>query len=511
MQSKRGFTGAIVAMLAFAMLGLTGSAEATTGCATDVGTHPGGEWPSMNHDLSNTRNQDQEAVIGADNVADLEPAWVRSSVDWDGEGIFQSTPVIADGCIYVASGTSGLVFAANADTGEFVWTHQLPGGALGLTVEPGDEPGEGLVHANSFAPGDLRANAINQKDGTLAWSTPPLTDPERPQDGSVIHHSPVIWDGMAFVSVSRGVGDDARAPMVILDTENGTPLVGPFLPIPEEDLEQGFTGAGAWSTAAVDAEEGFLYVATADPDSFTSEHRYSNAILKIDFRRDSPTLGDIVDAYRGRSESFVDVPGQYTNPACQAEPELITLASSSITCLQLDYDFGASVNLFENSFGHKVVGALQKSGTYHAAYADNMQRAWTVDMSPTPFGVGNATTAAYDGQKLYAGVNPGNVVALDKDFDLPHWVSNTLGDAVKYQPMTYANGVVYTLTATGSLVAMDADTGATLLHRPLSADLGGQCSTEGGGVAVARNTVYAQCDSGPDGGSIVALTIPGAY
>ncbi|TML84162.1 MAG: hypothetical protein E6G07_00245, partial [Actinobacteria bacterium] len=95
------------------------------GCAaTGV---PGGEWRSYGGDYSNSRTQFHEKVISEADVPTLSPAWTFSTKSVGAEGDFTGTPVIADGCMYVAS-TRGWVFAVNADSGRLVWKRKLPYG-----------------------------------------------------------------------------------------------------------------------------------------------------------------------------------------------------------------------------------------------------------------------------------------------------------------------------------------------------------------------------------------------
>ena len=75
------------------------------------------------HDFANTRHQHRERAISPGDVAELAPAWTFSTVDAGGEGDITGTPVVADGCVYVAT-NRGWVFALNADTGELVWKAQ---------------------------------------------------------------------------------------------------------------------------------------------------------------------------------------------------------------------------------------------------------------------------------------------------------------------------------------------------------------------------------------------------
>jgi outer membrane protein assembly factor BamB len=41
-----------------------------------------------------------------------------------GGGVYNNTPVIADGCLYLAD-SSGALHALNADSGDLVWTVEL--------------------------------------------------------------------------------------------------------------------------------------------------------------------------------------------------------------------------------------------------------------------------------------------------------------------------------------------------------------------------------------------------
>jgi hypothetical protein len=75
---------------------------------------------------------------------------------------------------------------------------------------------------------------------------------------------------------------------------------------------------------------------------------------------------------------------------------------------------------------------------------------------------------------------------------------------------------VWLASGLGILHAFDAATGAPLLARPMQVDAGGFCMNAGGGVAIARNTVYAVCGDGEPGlgsnegagGYIVAYRLP---
>src|SRR5687767_5444713 len=92
-------------------------------------SHKGGDWPNYGHDLDNTRNQPKEKKIGTLEAAQLQPAWTFSSEANDGAGDFSGTPIVVDGCVYVAS-NDGWVFAVNADNGKLVWSSKIKGGGI---------------------------------------------------------------------------------------------------------------------------------------------------------------------------------------------------------------------------------------------------------------------------------------------------------------------------------------------------------------------------------------------
>lgn len=101
------------------------AASALPGCARSVDT--GGEWRSYGRDSANTRHQADERLISAADVPLLTPAWTFSTATAGGEGDITGTPVVGDGCVYVAT-NGGWVFAMNADTGKVAWKTKLPYG-----------------------------------------------------------------------------------------------------------------------------------------------------------------------------------------------------------------------------------------------------------------------------------------------------------------------------------------------------------------------------------------------
>src|SRR3954447_2172776 len=119
-----------------------GSAQAATvpGCASPA---PGGDWPMYGGTVDNHRDQTAERTLTTANVSKLALAWKLAMPDG---GVIQSTPVVADGCVF--TGTSlGTVVPVNADTGQTVWKPCLANaGSIAFT-------GVGIVAAPAVSDG----------------------------------------------------------------------------------------------------------------------------------------------------------------------------------------------------------------------------------------------------------------------------------------------------------------------------------------------------------------------
>jgi polyvinyl alcohol dehydrogenase (cytochrome) len=499
------------AVLALPLLALP-SVAASASCGP--AKHVGGDWPSMGHDQSNTRTQPAEKTIGQVEAALLAPAWSFSASAAGGSGDFTGTPVIADGCLYVGS-NDGWVFAANADTGEKVWaTHVTDEGGINSSVTVQD----GQVYAAVARVGSPFVTALDQKTGRVLWKT---TIDKQP--GSDVYGSPVIVDGVLLEGVSGGsaeLGDEAdryafqgslnfvetgrsprsrKAPGTLL---RKTWTIQPPSAKPKND----FAGAAIWSTPAVDATTKTAFVGAGNPFRPQAEHKHTNSVLKFDVDRSSPRFGQVVGAYKGTIDEYVpefsslpcyDIPG---NPA-PYYPQGIG------QCGDLDMDFGASPNLFTLPDGRKVVGAGQKSGVYHVVDTTTMKPVWTQIVGPPSAVGGIVGSTAVAGGQVFGPITVGGYLwSVDQAAGGHKWVA-PIGDGAHWgNPVSTANGIVYTVDFRGFLDAYDAATGVSLLHRSLN--LGGPAAPtlSWGGVSIARGTIYAAVGmTGLPDGQVVAL------
>lgn len=490
-------TAVIVAALG-CLLARRGAEAATCAAAA-----AGGEWRSYGHDYSNTRHQDLETTIGPPQAATLDEAWSHSASSWGGSGDFPGTPVIADGCVYAGS-TGGWVFAANADTGELVWKTQFPGGATwGSVAVPADV---GKVFAGVSSGGHLAVAALDQMDGHVVWKKEVDT-----QNGAEIYSSAVYFDGMVIIGVSGGSAElsagDVRSLFhgsVVLRDANDGHLIQKIFTVPLGAMDptgHEYAGGGVWApTPAIDPISKYGYFSVGNPFNQQYQHENTDAIVKIDLDPSrTSTFGTIVGRYNGNVDQYY--PGASSLPC-------VTLLPSGVppyyptglgACGDLDLDFGTSPNIFSVN-GQQLVGAGQKSGVYHAFRSDTMEGKWTALVGlPSAIG-GIVGSATYDGAAITGPVTQlGYLWSVNASDGIYRWLAPVVDGAHYGQPVTSANGVMYTVDLKGFLDAFDAATGAPLLIRPmaLGSPTGGGSPVKTdpilslGGVAVARNTVYA--------------------
>jgi polyvinyl alcohol dehydrogenase (cytochrome) len=499
------------AVLVLPLLALPSSASTAGHCAP--AKHVGGEWRSYGHDSSNTRSQPAEKTIGRVEAALLAPAWTFSASAAGGSGDFTGTPTIADGCLYIAS-NDGWVFAANADTGEKVWATHLKEGGINSSVTAQD----GQLYVAVSRVGTPYVAALDQKSGRVLWTT---TIDKQP--GSDVYGSPVIVDGVLLEGVSGGsaeLGGEAdryafQGSMNLVETgtsPRSTTRAGQVLrktwtiQAPTAKPKNDFAGAGIWSTPAVDPAARVAYVGAGNPFRPQADHAHADAVLKFDIDRASPRFGQVVASYKGIVDEYFpqfsqlpcfDIPG---NPAPYYPQGLGQ-------CGDLDLDFGASPNLFTLPGGRKVVGAGQKSGVYHVMDAATMKPVWTQLVGPPSAVGGIVGSTAVAGGAVFGPITVGGYLwSVDQAAGAHRWVA-PVGDGAHWgNPVSTANGVVYTVDFRGFLDAYDAATGVSLLHRSLL--IGGPLAPtlSWGGVSIARGTIYAAVGmSGLPDGQVVAL------
>lgn len=481
--------GFVLALIAGAAL--HGGGLASVEAATCAGPHAGGDWPLYGQNTHNTRRQDAETTIDAANVGTLTNAWRFTPADFGGTGRMESTPVVGEGCVYVST-SSGFVYALNADSGELVWGKRLAtasaGQCCGGTIFAGAVH-DGVVYfgvgRHQRTPDPISGKtatfitALNSQTGAEIWKSPELAlEPGAYTNSSVVYYKGLVWLGISGDEVIvPGLAPNNRVGgFVIVDAANGTPLVRTRT-VPIEDFEiRGDAGGSIWSTAAID-DDGYGYAGTGQPNAWEGsiQSDYTNAIIKFDMERMrngawNPYFGQILGTIPGDRD------------------------------LGRDVDMAGSPSLYRDADGLQMVAAAQKSGNLHAGRTSSglpvgpqMLHVWEFPLSGIGSPLYNFCSVANDGSNVYAvGAIPGQLWSINGTTGAPNWVQ-AVNTNLAAEPVAFANGVVYFPGQNGTLYALDATTGNVLLQRNMRADGATGCANIGGGLAIARNTVYAMC------------------
>jgi polyvinyl alcohol dehydrogenase (cytochrome) len=480
-------TAALIAGASFAA-----PASAAAPC---TGKPAGGDWPVYGHDTANTRSQPISQGIGPGAVAGLKTAWVFSTASTGDNSGFESTPVVAGGCVFVGS-FNGFAYGLDATSGKLVWQRKLDvpkmgfGGALvGAPVVNGSA----VIYLVNVDGGPY-AIALNRSTGAVLWRSDVLVNkPPGAFQGFYTNASPIVANGLVVAGYSAPEGDSSKTGgFALIDAGTGK-IVKITETIPPADQAKGYAGGGLWSTPAYDPQTKYVYWGAGNPSSKDKEHPYTDAIIKIDLDRSHATFGEVVGSYEGNVDQYTDTLETLSHtPVCSAtDNNSIPQPLDDPACGQLDLDFGDSANLFTNSKGEKLVGDLQKSGVYHAAHADTMKPAWS-NIVGVSCQVCNAASSAYDGKSIYGGATPeGAEYALNRDDGSVGWLA-PLFEPVHFQSTSVADGVVWSLDDYANLNAWDAASGKPLARRALTLDAGARVSNmTSSGVAIAQHTVFA--------------------
>src|SRR5437879_5202758 len=195
--------------VSLSVVSFVSSASASAPCTT--APTRGGEWPMYGHDLANTRSQPGGAGLGPSPVVGLKPAWVFSTSSTGDETGFNATPVVYDGCVYVAS-FGGVAYALDAKSGLVVWQRKLEApnpGSGGVVVGAAAIAGTSVVFlVDEFtAP---YAIALKRSTGAVVWKSAPFAPPlssSAAQAGSYTNSSPVLANGFIAAGYSPPEGD----------------------------------------------------------------------------------------------------------------------------------------------------------------------------------------------------------------------------------------------------------------------------------------------------------------
>ena len=510
--------------------------------ATPVGTGWG-------IDAENTRSiPAAQAGLTAEDLHKLKLRWAfafSESID------VRSQPLVVGNVLFVGS-QSGTVYAMDARTGCVHWTFQATGeirSALVYRKELTVSTGRGEVNPTLFFD-DLFAYvyAIDAATGSLLWKV-------RIDDHAFARTAgtPVLWKDRVYVPVSSwgeggaGVSDEYpcctfRGSLVALDRLTGATVWKRYT-IPTPAVEQyrnssgrpqfGPSGAGVWSSPAIDEKRGSLYFTTGNNYSDPSDDN-SDAIFSIEL-----TTGEV----KWMRQTLAN---DTYNDGCK-EQNMSTCPKKAGP----DVDFTAPPILTHGKSGKDILIAGQKSGDAFGLDPDTGKILWRnrISQDPAPMSGGiwfgmvvqnekvfipimgtveNPTLAPWSGttDQWYQWLKPSPVNGL---YAVSAFTGKLLWTApvesycekrtpcagIKMAPIAIP-GAVFTGSFDGYIRAFDSRTGKVLWSfntsqefRSLNGDLAtGGAITGAGGVMVANGMVYVNSSRwGKPNSALLAFSI----
>ncbi len=340
------------------------------------------DWPAFLFGTSHGSTNASAVTITPANADSVSLAWrwmpdPPTMPGQPGRRLF-SSPTVVNGRIYIGADT-GVFSVLDEQTGSVVWQRflgfvpHLTCGAHGLvsTATVARDPATRVLTVYVYSP-DGYLYALRASDGAIAWRSA-VAVPSQTQNDYLAWSSPTVLAGRVYVGVAGFCGLPPVAGGVkMFDQTTGT-LQATYSSVPA-----GETGGGVWSSVAVDAGTGSVFVTTGN--TTTGNHTWIA-------RLDGQTLVQ---------QDIWQVPKTETTP---------------------DSDFGASPVLFRGTIGGTVarlVGACNKNGVFYAWRRDDLAAGpvWRFrEGNPDADGTSQCNAAAvWDGSHLFLAGGSGTVI-----------------------------------------------------------------------------------------------------
>jgi polyvinyl alcohol dehydrogenase (cytochrome) len=402
-------------------------------------------WNGWGVDLAQHRFQPAAmAQLAAADVPKLKLKWAFA---FDGVNRAYAQPTIVAGRLFIGS-ANGKIYSLDAKTGCVIWMFQAYA-PVRTAISIG-------VDARGWSAyfGDQQANAyaLDALTGKLLWETHVDDHP-----AAIITGAPTLVDPVLYVPVTsyeEGTGANPyyqcctfRGSIAALDTATGKVLwksysiAEPAKPVRTNQFGIqlfGPSGAGIWSSPAVDPAGGMLYATTGDSYSDPAAAT-SDAILA--FRLDNGELA------WSRQMTAGDA---YTIACARVAP-------GTGNCPQAggpDFDFGSSPILVQLANGKRALIAAQKSGVVYAIDPDRKGAiTWQRRVGEGGRMGGVEWGAAVDDRNVY--------VALSDVRTQP-----APGSTAGAQKSVFGPSFLLDPAAGGGLFALALDTGEVVWHTP---------------------------------------------
>ena len=421
--------------------------------------------PSWNGwgDLSNTRFQSaKSAGLTAGKVSRLKLKW---AFGFPGATALYGQTVF-DGRVYVSS-NAGYVYSLDANTGCIHWSfHSQAVVRSGITIGPLKD---GAARIVAYF-GDIRGNAyaLDASTGEVIWKV--ATDPH---PLARVTGNPRLYQNRLYIPLASLEEDESRSPtyicctfrgaIVALDSETGKQVWKTYtIPQAPKLIKKnsagvdymGPSGAGVWTTPAIDAKRRALYFGTGN--EFSGEATTSDSIMALSLdtgkmlwfqqaNKDDVWHGGCTQKIPGRANTARGggrgpgaAPGAGPGRGGQAPypPENCEEDTGP------DWDYAASPNLATLPNGRTAIVATPKQAVVRLLDPDkNGATIWEQDVAR---GIGGGAGeivfgGAVDQDTIYFGLQLGNgLVAMDLATGVEKWFRPLKNP----EPMAAHRGVV---------------------------------------------------------------------
>jgi len=373
-----------------------------------------GDWPGWQKDLRGTRYNADETEITPSTVAGLTLKWSFIFPEVK-DGAPASQPAVVGHTLYMGWG-DGSIYALDARTGETLWVSDRAATA-GAAVQTGPAIAEGKV---IFGDNQGSLHALDAGTGRPVWSVR-----VGEHETAVISSSPLVFEGNVYVGVVNGEEAKASNPgypcctargqFVSVSLATGSVRWRRYTLPPAEragswpsgEAKYEPSGAGVWSSPAIDPVSRTVFYGTAN--NFTGTTGDHDSVIALD-----------VDTGALRWKRQITHPDAWTVGCIRPIEHHLPVehCAGMADGTNLDWDFGSSPNVFTAS-GRTLVGIGQKSGFYHAFDAATGQIVWQRQMSYAQHNGGSGGIlwgSAFDGRRLYVATwlgKPGTLFGLD--------------------------------------------------------------------------------------------------
>ena len=351
----------------------------------------------INH-ANHRRMSASQAGLETADFANLELAWALA---FPNITMMRSQPAVVGNTMFISPVESQKVYAFDISGKPCLqWVHATQQVLRTSITYAKLSGGKGVLVF-----GDMQAGVhmVDAATGKGIWRTSLKRFPE-----SIVTGTPQVYDGKIYASVSQFeimVGAQpahecckARGAIAALDALNGEVIwFTPTLPDAQPQRDRGDgqmiwgpSGAPVWTTPAIDAKRGVLYVGTGEANSEPA-HKHTDAILAVDLQD-----GSIKWSFQASAQDIYLA-------GCRRENSLNCPPEYSIN---RDIDFGASVIIAQRQDGSDILLAGQKSSVVWALDPDQQGKVvwrWSYGTGTANGGVHWAM--AYGGDTVFVPLN----------------------------------------------------------------------------------------------------------